>query len=152
MKFSSVNDLLDFAISEELKAADFYRGLAGRMDRPWMKKTFLEFAQEEMGHKAILEDLKEGGDLSPLDKQIPDLKILESVQAKPDASADQLDYKDALLIAMQAEKEAFQLYSSLADLAEDERARGILTRLAQEEAKHKLRFELEYDDIVLSEN
>ena len=151
MNFKNTDELLDFAISEELKAADFYRSLAERMDRPWMKKTFLDFAQEEMGHKAILEGLKSGGDLHPLDEKIMDLKILESVQTPP-AVSDQMDYKQAWLVAMQSEKEAFVLYSSLADMAQDDRTRGILTRLAQEEAKHKLRFELEYDEIVLREN
>jgi len=152
VKFTSANDLLDFAISEELKAADFYRSLAEKMDRPWMKKTFLDFAQEELGHKAILEGLKDGGDLSPLDQQIPDMKILETVSKSPDENTDDLNYKDALLIAMKAEKEAFMLYSSLADMTADERSKSILNRLAQEEAKHKLRFELEYDEIVLREN
>jgi len=28
----------------------------------------------------------------------------------------------------------------------------VLYRLAQEEAKHKLRFEMEYDDMILTEN
>ncbi len=60
MSFNTVNELLDFAISEEEKASEFYVGLADRMDRPWMKKIFVEFSREELGHKAILEGIKKG--------------------------------------------------------------------------------------------
>ncbi len=151
MKFSNADQLLDFAISEEVRAAEFYRGLAKRMERPWMARTFDDFAAEEMRHKAILEDLKKGGELKPLDEKIPDLKILETIQADETPSPD-MSYKDALIVAMKAEKEAYLLYSSLADLTEDGRIRDIMLRLAQEEAKHKLKFETEYDDVILQEN
>ncbi|NOY23216.1 MAG: ferritin family protein [Acidobacteria bacterium] len=151
MNFNTVDELLDFAISEEEKASKFYVGLADRMDRPWMKKIFVEFSKEELGHKAILEGIKRGGDLQPLQEQILDLKILESLHMG-DAPADDIDYQQALIIAMKAEKEAYVLYTSLAELARDEKAKSILYRLAQEEAKHKLRFEMEYDEMVLKEN
>jgi len=151
MNFNTVDDLLDFAISEEEKASEFYTGLAERMDRPWMKKIFLEFSKEELGHKAILEGIKKGGDLQALQEQILDLKILEGLHAG-DVPADAIDYQQALIIAMKAEKEAYILYTSLAEIARDEKARGVLYRLAQEEAKHKLRFEMEYDEMILKEN
>ena len=151
MSFNTVDELLDFAISEEEKASEFYVGLADRMDRPWMKKIFVEFSREELGHKAILEGIKKGGDLQPLQEQILDLKILEGLQTG-EAPTDNIDYQQALIIAMKAEKEAYILYTSLAELARDEKAKSVLYRLAQEEAKHKLRFEMEYDEIILQEN
>ncbi len=151
MNFNTVDELLDFAISEEEKASEFYAGLADRMDRPWMKKIFVEFSKEELGHKAILEGIKRGGDLQPLQEQILDLRILESLHTG-DVPTDDIDYQQALIIAMKAEKEAYVLYTSLAELARDEKAKSVLYRLAQEEAKHKLRFEMEYDETVLKEN
>ncbi|PJB83138.1 MAG: rubrerythrin [Acidobacteria bacterium CG_4_9_14_3_um_filter_49_7] len=151
MNFNTVDDLLDFAISEEEKASKFYVGLADRMDRPWMKKIFIEFSMEELGHKAVLVGIKKGGDLQPLQEQILDLKILEGLHSE-EIPADNIDYQQALIIAMQAEKESYILYTSLAELAQDEKAKNVLYRLAQEEAKHKLRFEMEYDDMILTEN
>ena len=43
-------------------------------------------------------------------------------------------------------------YSDLAAATEDDSVRTTLLALAQEEAKHKLRFEIEYDEHVLTEN
>ena len=53
---------------------------------------------------------------------------------------------------MKQEKAAFKLYSDLAEAAEDEGVRNTFLALAQEEAKHKLRFETEYDEHILSGN
>jgi rubrerythrin len=43
-------------------------------------------------------------------------------------------------------------YTHLADRAADPALRQALLALAQEEARHKLRFELEYDQFVQPEN
>jgi rubrerythrin len=61
-------------------------------------------------------------------------------------------YTDMLVVAMRKEKEAFKLYTDLAAAAKEENLRTIFLGLANEEAKHKLRFELEYDKELLSEN
>ena len=59
-KFESVDELLDFAIKEEEDAAGFYKELAGKMDRAWMKEIFMQFSREEEGHKAKLLKVKSG--------------------------------------------------------------------------------------------
>ena len=69
-----------------------------------------------------------------------------------DKSRDDLNYQDALIVAMKEEKAAFKLYTTLAGKTDDPEARAIFLMLAQEEAKHKLRFEIEYDENVLKEN
>ncbi|MHC4945831.1 MAG: ferritin-like domain-containing protein [Planctomycetota bacterium] len=150
MEFSSVDALLDFAIKEEEDAAAFYTELAAKMDKPYMKKVFEDFAKEEKGHKAKLLNVKEGKHLEPSSKRIMDLKIGDFlVEDKP---APNMDYQAALILAMKKEKAAFQLYNSLAESTDDAQLKGTLTALAQEEAKHKLRFEVEYDETFLSEN
>ena len=55
-------------------------------------------------------------------------------------------------MAMKAEKAAFKLYNDLAEATDDENLRSVFLSLAQEEAKHKLRFEIEYDDRVFQDN
>ena len=42
--------------------------------------------------------------------------------------------------------------TDLAALADDAELKAIFEALAQEEAKHKLRFEVEYDERILIEN
>jgi len=43
-------------------------------------------------------------------------------------------------------KAAFRLYTDLAALTKDDQSKIAFQMLAQEEANHKLRFEIEYDD------
>ncbi|NOZ85974.1 MAG: ferritin family protein [Deltaproteobacteria bacterium] len=148
--FGSVDEVLNFAIEREQEAVDFYSDLAGKVDQEWMKKIFQNFAAEEKGHKAKLEGIKEGKKLFPAEKKIQDLKIgdyLVEESPTPDMS-----YQDALILAMKKEKKAFRLYMDLSEQVDDPDLQSTFLALAQEEAKHKLRFEVEYDDHVLKEN
>jgi rubrerythrin len=149
-RFDSLDALLDFAIGEEAAAAQFYLDLGARMDRPWMKQVFQDFAREEQGHKAKLEAIKQGGARGlPVDKVL-DLKIGDYlVDVAPQAG---MDYQQALILAMKKEKAAFHMYTDLASASSDQELKQLLLGLAQEEAKHKLRFELEYDDQFMKEN
>jgi rubrerythrin len=150
MKLDSVEEILDFAIEKEQDAADFYRSLAAKMDREHMKKVFEGFSREEMGHKSKLEAVKEGRLLMTAQKKVTDLKIGDNL-VEVDMSGD-LSYQEALILAMKAEKAAFKLYSDLASATDNADLKELLMSLAQEEAKHKLRFEVEYDDVILTEN
>jgi rubrerythrin len=150
-EFASINDVLDFAIAEEEGAVQFYKDLAANMERPEMKKVFEGFAAEEEGHKRKLNSVK-GGKIPLLTNDaVLDLKIAEYV-VDVDPESESLDYQQALILAMKKEKAAFKLYSDLADSTEAAEYRNLFLALAQEEAKHKLRFEVEYDDQFLTEN
>jgi rubrerythrin len=115
-----------------------------------MKKVFEDFAREEMGHKAKLQEMKANKWSITADEDIPDLMIADyvvDIELQPDMS-----YKEALVVAMKREKAAYRLYLDLATVAEAEELTETFLWLAQEEAKHKLRFEIEYDDEVLKDN
>lgn len=147
--WSSVDEILDFAIREEEAAADFYTRLAERAERPEMREVLVDFAREEKVHKEKLLAVKAGERLEPAGKEVMDLKIadyLVDVTPAPD-----MDYRDILVVAMKKEKAAFRLYTDLAAAAGDGKIKAAFLALAQEEAKHKLRFEIAYDDL-LTEN
>jgi rubrerythrin len=149
VELDTVDKILDFAIASEEKAAEFYTDLANRMKHEHMKEAFLTFAGEERGHKAKLLVIKEGQQMLPAEQRVLDLKIgdhLEDIELSAD-----LDYQKALVLAMKAEKAAFRLYQGLASATDDPTLKKMLLDLAQEEAKHKLRFEIEYDDEFLRE-
>jgi rubrerythrin len=149
-QWNSTAEILDFAIQNEEKAAEFYTDLAAKMESASIRGVFESFAREEQGHKAKLLRVKESGDMEPASKQILDLKIGDYlVEGEP---GPDMDYQQALILAMKQEKAAFKLYTDLAAAAPDEDLRGLLLALAQEEAKHKLRFEVAYDDDILTEN
>jgi len=150
-EFKSLNDILDFAINEEQMAADFYTALAAKMENQEMKDTFEQYALEEIGHRAKLESIKAGKEYKFSDAKIADLKIGDYI-LDVDTTRTDITYQEALIIAMKKEKIAFRLYNDLANSAGDENSKKLFLVLAQEEAKHKLRFEVEYDNNILTEN
>ena len=144
--FGSVDEILDFAIKEEQEAADFYMGLAGKMDKPWMKEVFEDFSAEERGHMQKLLSVKTGQRLLPAAEKVMDLKIADYlVDVEP---SGEMGYQEALILAMKKEKAAFKLYTDLAAATNDEDIKQSLLALAQDEARHKLRFEIEYDNLL----
>jgi len=149
-EFNIVDDILDFAIDNEIDAYEFYTGLAAKAKNPEMKQVFLDFAAEEKGHRKLLEDVKKGKQVKIGVEKIADLKIADytiDIRPTPD-----ITYQDALILAMKKEKASFALYTDLAEAVQDAEAKKLFTSLAQQEAKHKLRFELEYDEIILKDN
>jgi rubrerythrin len=146
----AVDEILDFAIAREEEAAQFYGDLAGKMAQPNVSAMFRDIAREEVGHKAKLLAIKRGQLLLPAAQKVMDLKIADYV-VDVATSAD-LDYQQALILAMKREKVSFKLYMNLAATTDDEGLRATFQALAQEEARHKLRFEIEYDEHVLTED
>jgi len=148
--FTSIETILNFAIDSEQQAVDFYTQLAGNSRNDEMTIVFTQFAKEEMGHKARLIKIKTEGTFHVKDEKVLDLKIgdyLVDVEPRPD-----ITYEEALIIAMKREKSAFRLYTKLSEKAPNDDLRKIFQSLAIEESKHKLRFEIEYDDIVMRDN
>jgi rubrerythrin len=149
-KFNNVNDILDFAITAEQEAVNFYTGLAVRSKNEQMKLVFTEFAGEEMKHKTRLLEIKEKQSFQMKEEKIRDLKISDYLtDVTPSA---EMTYADALVLAMKKEKNAFRLYLMLSEESGDPGMKALFLSLAQEESKHKLRFELEYDEFILREN
>lgn len=149
--FKTIDDILDFAIKDEIRASNLYAGLAKRSRSKEMQKVFEQFSKEELGHKKKLETIKKGGKMVPSNTKVQDLKISDYL-VEVNTSRDDLSYQEALIVAMKEEKAAFRLYSDLASRTDDETAKETFLMLAQEEARHKLRFEIEYDDNILKEN
>ena len=146
----NADEILDFAIQKEQEAVELYTGLASRVKSSAMKAELEHIAGEERGHKAKLERVKSGKKLLGADAKVQDLKISDyTVDVELD---DNPDYQSVLLFAMKQEKAAFKLYTDLAAVAPDAELRELLLGLAQEEAKHKLKFEIEYDQNILVEN
>jgi len=140
-EIKTIDDILDFAIVREIEANRIYLEFAKRMKNPIMKRIFESFAGEELEHKAQLEleVMKRG--------RVPkDFKITRYLVAG-DLSGD-MDYRDVLIMAIKKEKTSFRLYVDLAAAAEDEQVKETFTALAEQEARHKVRFEIEYEKLT----
>lgn len=151
MCITAIDEVLDFAIEREQEAHEFYIKLAQRMAQQELKDLFQQLAREELGHKAKLQNIKNGKLLLLKSDRVMDLKIADYLVEVNEESAE-LDLQKALIIAMQREKASFRLYNDLAELTGNPEVKTIFLALAQEEARHKLRFEIEYDELVLVEN
>jgi rubrerythrin len=141
-KFSSLDEIWDFAIAKEIEARDFYIELAEWTERPEIAKVFEDFSIDELQHKIRLEALR-AGEVSMQEEEVGDLGIADSIKTfVPEAN---LTYAEALLVGMHREKDAFRFYTDLASISQDQEVRDTLSKLAQEEANHKLQLEIEYD-------
>ncbi|MDY0094110.1 MAG: ferritin family protein [Candidatus Vecturithrix sp.] len=147
-QFHSVNDILDFAISEEDAAAEFYQRLANTTSNPLMQQVFNEFAMEEVVHKHKLFLVKEQKLRLPAEDTIITLWKGKTVTDRMPEHA--LEYRQALQLAIDKEKAAFQMYHELAEAADNASLKSLFTSLAAEETKHKVRLELEYDTQFLT--
>lgn len=150
MDFENLREIVDFAIEKEQEAADFYLDASEQEPFSGSKEMLKEFAQQEMKHKKMLENLEEHGVDDSIQgysfKWIKDIKrsnYLEDIEYKPG-----MGYKDMLLLAMKREEKALDLYRDLHDKADDEKVKELFKVLRQEEAKHKLSLETLYDDYM----
>ena len=141
-RFHSINDILDFAIGQENEAHDFYMGLARRVHDPDLRDVIKGFAVDELQHGIRLQAIQ-AGETAFDEDEVGSLNVAETVQdVEP---APEMSYTDLLVIAMKKEKAAFRLYTNLASITKQQEFRDTLLNLAQEEAQHKLRLEIEYD-------
>ncbi|MBW7990544.1 MAG: ferritin family protein [Planctomycetes bacterium] len=140
-------DILEHAIAKEVEAFHFYMALADRVEDRQMSIVFEDLAKEELGHKAKLEleIMKTGRTVTA--KQRPP-RPEGSYIISNDPSPLDMDYKDILMLAMAKEEAAFRTYVNLAARVSDEESREVLLALAEEEVKHKLRFQAEYDTLL----
>ncbi|KPL21583.1 MAG: hypothetical protein AMJ75_09720 [Phycisphaerae bacterium SM1_79] len=141
-EFGSIDEVLDFAIGREVEAHEFYVKLAGMVEKPEMVKVLSDLASEELEHKAKLEAVK-AGEITIDEEEIGNLGIADYVEkVEPHAK---MSYVELLVVGMKKEEKSRKLYSDLASIAQKQELKDMFLKLAQEEAEHKLRFELEYD-------
>lgn len=155
-KTDSVSEILEFAIAREVEANEFYTALAGRVEDPAIQKVFEKLAREELEHKAKLElEVMKIGKVATEPQKRPDaeklanLKIGEYIVDTGDPLA--MHFVDVLILGIKKERVAFRFYVDLAAMIQDADLRETLLLLAEEEARHKVRFEMEYEKVTLKE-
>lgn len=144
-KADSYEEILEYAISREVEAYYFCMALAGRVDTLKMRQVFEDLAAEELEHKAKLElEMIKMGKTLPEQQMPPGRPESDYIMSDSDSLLD-MDYTDMLLLGMEKEEAAFRMYVNLIPNAQDEESREMLLAIAEEEVRHKLRFETEYD-------
>ncbi len=137
-------EILELAIAREIEAYNFYLALADRVKDRQMRRIFKDLAKEELEHKAKLElEVMKTGRTVAVERK--PLRPKEDYILSDDETPLDMDYKDMLLLGMEKEEAAFRTYVNLVASVLDEESREVLLAIAEEEVKHKLRFETEYD-------
>ncbi|MGB8657766.1 MAG: ferritin family protein [Candidatus Zixiibacteriota bacterium] len=148
MDLNNFNEVITFAIRKEAEAYNLYTTYGQLVKSQGTKKMFQELAGEEQKHRQILQGIGEKDVSEYRLKKVPNLKIGDFVQEE-EFSPD-MNYASALRLAMKREEHSLKLYQQLASGTENSELERLFSVLAQEESKHKLRLETEYDENVLT--
>lgn len=138
--------IIDLAIAKEEEAFNFYTDLAGIVSSKEAKDALQYVAEEEKKHKEFLIGYREKGqggeDFKP--GTVVDYKIAEHLEA-PETKQD-MQSKDAYLLAAHREKNAHEFYISLANIHAEGNTKNVLLKMAEEELKHKEKMEYLYSN------
>jgi rubrerythrin len=148
MEFTSIDDILAFAIGKEEEAVVFYETASRSEESRGIRKLLADQADEERQHVEQLRELRE--DRSRLTEyrfeRIQNIKrsdYLVDVPYRPG-----LNYVQMMRLAMKREEKSNRLYEALALATDNIEQANFFMRLAQEELKHKQALETTYDDYL----
>lgn len=147
--FESVDDILVFAVTMEMMSHQFYIDLSARMDKLAVRELFEGLAAEELLHAKAIEKIREHG----IESQFSE-SVCSDVSNYVDATETprDLEYKEAIALAVKKEQAASMFYNSLADACIDNDTSKVFMFLALQEESHQQQLSQEYDRITLSEN
>lgn len=150
MTIEEFNSIIDFAIEREKEAVQFYRDLQGMAKFKAQVDLLKDLEDMEKGHIVVLEDIRKKGPSDEKPKKVTNLKISDYlVEAPPTVN---MTYQDIVITAMKREEASFKLYTDMASQYEGTELSNTFSRIAAEEAQHKLKFEKIYDDEFLKDN
>ena len=150
MEFESLQEALTFAAAKEQMAARFYSELAQRVDDPVTQGLMEDLAAEEVEHRSRieLELMKLGHVVGSTDaEQTPRVTGIEVLDEIPTDLAP----IEGVRLAIRKEQASFRLYVELLACTADPGIREALLALAEEEIRHKLRFEKVYEVLQAGE-
>jgi len=150
MEGSAFEEIIDFAIKREEEAYNSYGEMIKMAKTPGLKKLLAELQEEEKNHKKLLQNISQEKVKSLKIKEVLDLKISNYLVEEP--PHEQMTFQDLLIFAAKKEQKAVELYSDLADEAKEEELKKLFEFFVQQEKRHKLRLEKEYEEHVLEEN
>ncbi len=144
--FKTAEDIFDFAINLEQESHEFYISLSKFVTSKEIQDLLNCIAAEELKHKKKIITIKNTKHYKISDKQAVSLNVKDYyVEQKP---IENTSYSDWLILTMEKKKAAFKLYDDLAKLTSDKLLEIVFRSLAQEEANHKLKLEIEYDSFA----
>ncbi|MCF7954437.1 MAG: ferritin family protein [Phycisphaerae bacterium] len=138
-------EILKLAISREVESINLYLAMAEFFVKQEISSVFIDIANEEMKHKNDLElEVMKLGHTIEIERDFASVSMSDPELAEK-LMPDGMDYKNLLSMAINREEESFRFYVDSMESIKDHQSREIVYALAQEEARHKHRFQFEYD-------
>jgi len=144
LEFETLDDILDFAIVQEMAAQELYTKLSGETADADRQLYYRTLAEEEAVHEKKLRKLKS----RQFELRAPDMEQLQSsgyLDALP--IRPEMSLTEVVQYALKKEKSANMLYKVLAESMLQPDMAGLFRTLADEEAKHAAFFLKEYDEL-----
>ncbi len=142
---TTVGEVLEFAIGREAEAVEFYMAMADRVKDPAVRKFFEDIITEELEHKSRLElEMMKEGIVAKTVGVLPETSW-DQATVDPGKAGDQMDYQEALNVAIRKERRSFRLYARLSGLIDEAELSEVLLSLAEEEARHLTALEERYE-------
>lgn len=148
----TIEEALKVAIDAEIRAYKLYTKTSQQVKNPGSQKMLLELAEQEKGHRKVLENVVKNQNFEILGKTIPKqsrgiAEFLETVELDQHASI-----QEVMIFAMNEEQKAYNFYSNLKGQFPGTDLENLFDGLASEERGHKIKLEDEYEGHFLSEN
>jgi len=138
-------EYINIAIAREEEAFRFYSELAGKVAEDSARDTLLWISEEEKKHKAFLVKFRAEG-VGPEAMRLSDVvyyNIAEHLE-EPDVEED-MTRSDIFLVASHRELRSYKFYTEMAALyKEGDSVHEMLSKIANEELKHKEKMEYLY--------
>jgi rubrerythrin len=141
----TISQIIRLAIRREQEAYNFLMAVSECVESAGLKYMLRDLAKEELGHKDKLEmELMKLGEV--VQQQDSQTEAENPYYIESDECAT-MDYADLLSLCIEKEDISFRFYIEMAVQVSREESRDTLLALAEQELRHKLRFEAEYEKL-----
>ncbi|MBI5746759.1 MAG: ferritin family protein [Nitrospirae bacterium] len=156
-------DALKIALNLEKDGYDFYTAVAAKATDEKVKKIFLMLANEEKKHLSLIRKIQDGL-IDPLTYFISDEVLVEEylrriIEKKVFSESKDIDdimekatVEDAIILAMQAEKDSRDFFFMMSELTKDHEGQVTFLQLSRFEENHLIELERLRDYIARQAN
>ncbi|MFA5784765.1 MAG: ferritin family protein [Phycisphaerae bacterium] len=142
MSEQTKEQIIRFAIRREQEAYKFILAIREVAKFPGIKFLLEDMAKEELEHKEKLEL-----ELIKLGEVVPEDDLSQTAYKIESDEIAEMDYADLLVLGMEKEDISFRMYIDLALKAGNTESRDAFLAIAEQELRHKIRFEIEYEKL-----
>ncbi|MBN2090830.1 ferritin family protein [candidate division KSB1 bacterium] len=148
----TIEDALNIAIQEEVKAYNLYIDTIEKVTNTGTKTMLNELAEQELGHQKQLIGIIKNKKYENLGENVPaDMPGITNFLLVSELQENATP-QDVMIFAMMEEEKAMNFYTDLKNHFAGSELESIFKKLAAEEKGHKAKLENEYEAHFMMEN